>query len=53
MPMGKDSIPFAVVLHIANTGYGVVRSLAGFNIPIVAFQKVIFILNLGVGFVKE
>lgn len=37
--MGKDSIPFAVVLHIANTGYGVVRSLAGFNIPIVAFQK--------------
>ena len=32
-------LPWAVVLHIAYTGYGVVRSLAPYGIPIVAFQK--------------
>ncbi len=32
-------VPLAVVLHIAYTGYGVVRSLASAGIPIVAFQK--------------
>jgi D-aspartate ligase len=31
--------PYAVVLHIENTGYGVIRSLANLGIPIMAFQK--------------
>jgi len=35
----ESALPPAVVLHIAYTGYGVVRSLAGAGIPIVAFQK--------------
>lgn len=36
----KDkALPLAVVLHIAYTGYGVVRSLASAGIPVTAFQK--------------
>ena len=33
------TLPWAVVLHIAFTGYGVVKSLASHGIPIFAFQK--------------
>ncbi len=36
---GDGSLPLAVVLHIAYTGYGVVRSLTSEGIPVVAFQK--------------
>lgn len=35
----ESTLPPAVVLHIAYTGYGVVRSLASAGIPVVAFQK--------------
>jgi predicted ATP-grasp superfamily ATP-dependent carboligase len=35
----KENLPLAIVLHIAYTGYGVVRSLAHYGIPVVAFQK--------------
>lgn len=35
----RVDLPWAVVLHIAYTGYGVVRSLYDYGIPIVAFQK--------------
>jgi predicted ATP-grasp superfamily ATP-dependent carboligase len=37
--MADINLHYAVVLHIAFTGYGVVRSLASYNIPVVAFQK--------------
>lgn len=40
--MSASALPHAVVLGLADTGYGVVRSLAGHGIPIVAFEK-----NLG------
>lgn len=36
---GENTLPLAVVLHIAYTGYGVVRSLTSSGIPVVAFQK--------------
>lgn len=40
MQKHQDStLPPAVVLHIAYTGYGVVRSLASAGIPVTAFQK--------------
>lgn len=35
----ENSLHQAVVLHIAYTGYGVVRSLASAGIPVTAFQK--------------
>ena len=35
----ESALPLAVVLHIAYTGYGVVRSLTAAGIPVVAFQK--------------
>lgn len=35
----RSDLPWAVVLHIAYTGYGVVRSLCRYGVPIVAFQK--------------
>lgn len=35
----RSDVPWAVVLHIAFTGYGVVRSLSQYGVPIVAFQK--------------
>jgi predicted ATP-grasp superfamily ATP-dependent carboligase len=35
----NKSLPWAIVLHIAYTGYGVVRSLYSYGIPIIAFQK--------------
>ena len=38
MKTNKDN-PYAVVLHLSGTGYGVVRSLSHYDIPIVAFQK--------------
>lgn len=37
---GSDgNLPLAVVLHIAYTGYGVVRSLTSAGVPVIAFQK--------------
>ena len=34
-----NELPYAVILGIADTGYGVARSLAPFGIPIIAFES--------------
>ena len=37
--MKTQELPYVVVLNITYSGYGIVRSLAPYNIPVVAFQK--------------